>query len=292
MSDRMLDDRSYMREEERRGWSVTATLFVTLIVCFIVQRILEAKAPDFVGDCYLSLAGLREGRVYELITFQFLHAGFWHLAGNLLALYFFGPQCEEMFGSKRMLGLYLASGTIGGLLQVGLAALFPTWFAGGVLGASAGLFGLIAAFAARSPNDPITMLLFFILPITFPAKIFILIEALYSVAGMCHLFTDNVAYAAHFGGMLTGICFVRGPFWLANLHARRSLGRPSVRESSSAARRAWRRPRKRAEEMGATEFISREVDPILEKISAHGIHSLTAQERQILEAARNKMAKR
>ena len=45
-------------------------------------------------------------------------------------------------------------------------------------------------------------------------------------------------------------------------------------------------------EVPPDEFISREVDPILDKISAHGIHSLTERERQVLEAARSKMAKR
>src|SRR5581483_4727472 len=181
----VLDYRSYMREEQRRGWSVTAILFVTLIVCFIVQHIIEATRGYGFIDSYLALSldGLKQGRVYQLITFQFIHGGFWHLAGNLLALYFFGPQTEEMFGRRGMLGLYLASGTIGGLFQVGLAALFPFRFFGGVVGASAGLFGLIAAFAARSPNDPITLLLFFILPVTFPAKVFILIEAVFSLAG-------------------------------------------------------------------------------------------------------------
>jgi hypothetical protein len=56
--------------------------------------------------------------------------------------------------------------------------------------------------------------------------------------------------------------------------------------------RAGRSPGKYTEELPPAEFISREVDPILEKISAHGIHSLTDQEREILEAARSKMARR
>jgi membrane associated rhomboid family serine protease len=271
---------------------MTAILFVTLVICFIVQKVLETQAPFFIGSCALSLQGLREGRVYELITFQFMHGGVWHLAGNLLGLYFFGRATEEMFGGLAMLRLYLLSGTIGGLLQVGLAALFPAYFAGGVVGASAGLFGLIAAFASRAPEDSITMLIFFILPVTFPAKVFLLIEAAYSLAGMFRLFgLDNIAHAAHLGGMLTGIFFVRGPGWLAALNLRRYSSRPAEREAPSA-KRAWRRSRKRDDDLPATEFISREVDPILEKISAHGIHSLTEQERQILEAARNKMAKR
>jgi hypothetical protein len=66
------------------------------------------------------------------------------------------------------------------------------------------------------------------------------------------------------------------------------------REAAGAvvAKKVWRTPRKKADELPAGEFISREVDPILEKISAQGIHSLTERERQILEAARSRMAKR
>jgi len=280
-----------MREESRGGLSMTTILFVTLVVCFIAQKILEATARGFIDNCALSLQGLREGRVYELITFQFMHGGIWHLAGNLIGLYFFGRAAEDMFGGKAMLRLYLLAGTVGGLVQVGLAAAFPGLFAGGVVGASAGLFGLIAAFASRAPDDSITMLLFLILPVTFPAKVFLMIEGAVSLAGIFHLFgNDGIAHAAHLGGMLTGIFFVRGHAWLDGLNLRKYTGRRTPRETAS--RRAWKRPRKRSEEVPATEFISREVDPILEKISAHGIHSLTEQERQILEAARSKMAKR
>jgi len=271
---------------------MTMILFVTLIVCFVLQKVLFSTNPDLVENCALSLHGLRDGRIYELITFQFMHAGVWHLAGNLFTLYFFGRAAENMFGGMAMLRLYLLSGTIGGLLQVALAAIFPSFFAGGVVGASAGLFGLVAAFASRSPDDPITLLVFFVLPMTFPAKVLLLIEGAVSLAGIFHLFGyDGIAHAAHLGGMLTGILFVRGPGWLESLNLRRDIKRRSPREAASS-KRAWRPRRKRGDDVPATEFISREVDPILEKISAHGIHSLTEQERQILEAARNKMAKR
>ena len=102
----------------------------------------------------LSTYGLREGRIYELITFQFMHAGWMHLFGNMLGLYFFGRAMEEVLGRKGLLKLYLFSGTIGGLLQIILAFSFPNYFGGGVVGASAGVFGLIAAFAARAPDRP------------------------------------------------------------------------------------------------------------------------------------------
>jgi len=95
--------------------------------------------------------------------------------------------------------------------------------------------------------------------------------------------------------MLTGIAFIKWSGWFADagglwgMGARRRAPRPMAR---AAVLRAVRRPRKTAEELPPAEFISREVDPILEKISAHGIHSLTERERQILEAARSKMARR
>ena len=96
--------------------------------------------------------------------------------------------------------------------------------------------------------------------------------------------------------MLTGIAWIRWgmmsrpamqfwrPFWRRR-QPRRELARTAPKRASRSASR-------KAEEVPSAEFISREVDPILEKISAHGIHSLTERERQILEAARSKMARR
>ncbi len=293
-----------MREPDRGGWSMTTILLVTLVVCYIAQRIIGAVRPEWVDGLMLSLNGLRSGKVYELITFQFLHGGLWHLLGNMIGLYFFGRAVEALLGSRGMLTLYLVSGTVGGLLQVGLACL-PKYPDASVVGASAGVFGLIAAFAVNAPDDPITLLLFFILPVTFPAKVLLWAEGGIALFGVLEPFTSTptpglasgpgIAHAAHLGGMLTGIVWIRWrmssrslAFWRPFLR-RRSARRDSAGASS---KRPGRGGRRRPEELPPAEFISREVDPILEKISAHGIHSLTERERQILEAARSKMAKR
>lgn len=282
---------------------MTTILLVALVACYIVQKFLERwKGEPWVLDWLaLSNFGLRHGRVYQLITFQFLHGGLFHLLGNMIGLYFFGRAMEAMLGSRGMLKLYLASGTIGGLLQMAFAFAFPAVFNVPVVGASAGVFGLIAAFATHAPDDPITMLVFFVVPITFPAKVLLLVfgsVALLGVTGpFIHVnFESGVAHAAHLGGMLTGIVWIRmmmspnPPFQFWRSLARRPA---SKRETPAPpAKRAWKAARKKQEELPPGEFISREVDPILEKISAHGIQSLTDRERQILQAARNKMAKR
>ncbi|HEX4119843.1 MAG TPA: rhomboid family intramembrane serine protease [Verrucomicrobiae bacterium] len=297
----MLDDRQYMRTPYRPGWSMTTILLVTLVGCYIVQLFVQGmKGPGWMlGWLALSREGLEHGRIFQLITFQFLHGGVWHLLGNMVTLYFFGRAVEGMLGSRGMLKLYLVSGTVGGLVQVALQFALPHIFGGPVVGASAGIFGLVAAFAMHAPEDPIMLML---LPISFPAWVLLVGEGLYSLIGIigpiCHvnIFDPLVAHAAHLGGMLTGIVWIR---WvmapgrafdvLQNLKRRKT---PKREGSATTAKRAWKAPRKKAEELPAGEFISREVDPILEKISAQGIHSLTDRERQILEAARSRMAKR
>jgi membrane associated rhomboid family serine protease len=277
---------------------MTTILLISVFACFVVQTIAEGLWGYHRIDSLftLSLQGLKEGRIYQLVTFQFMHASLWHLLGNMIGLYFFGRSMEETLGKKGLLTLYLLSGTIGGLLQIALAFTFPAFFVGGVLGASAGVFGLIAAFATRSPDQPITLLVFFVLPVTFKAKVLLLIEAAIAFLGLFGYLTGNVAHAAHLGGMLTGIFYIR---WLGSLTRPFEFWRPFARRNppkrelvSAAPRRTWRSAGPPMEDLPPAEFISREVDPILEKISAQGIHSLTERERQILEAARNKMAKR
>ena len=300
----MLDDRPYMRTPYRPGWSMTTILLFTLGGCYLAQLLLEGlKGPTWVMDgLALSREGIAHGRVYQLLTFQFLHGSPMHLLLNMIGLYFFGRAVEEILGSRGMLKLYLASGAIGGLLQVGLAFAFRDTFKAEVVGASAGVFGLVAAFATRAPEQPITILLFFFLPVTFKAGLFLIIEGCISLVGILGplmpfpFFHSNIAHAAHLGGMLTGIAWIRwgmmprAPFnFWRPLWSRREPRRESAR---ATPKRSGKSASRKTEELPPAEFISREVDPILEKISAHGIQSLTARERQILEAARSKMARR
>jgi membrane associated rhomboid family serine protease len=283
---------------------MTTILLVSLVACFLLQSVLEGlKGQKWVMYWLaLSYEGIGAGRFYQLLTFQFLHGGFWHLLMNMIGLYFFGRAMEEMLGSRGMLKLYLLSGVVGGLAQVGLAVAFGDKFKAPVVGASAGIFGLIAAFATRVPDQPITMLIFFVLPVTFKARVLLIIEACIALAGILGpllsrpVSAGNVANGAHLGGMLAGIAWIRCGSWQRSPFNfwRPFWRRPQPRRAPprTASKRPWRSAAGKAEDLPPAEFISREVDPILEKISAHGIHSLTERERQILEAARSKMARR
>ena len=159
----------------------------------------------------------------------------------------------------------------------------------------------MGVLARLFPHREVYLLLFFILPIrlklhwvfwgSFAIAIFSIFTVIRTEAG------DSVAHAAHLGGLLYGA------FYVAKLVRNGGLmrflpGMPRIRfisddpaEGSGATRRRnWRKPKVvDAAEVAEGDFMSREVDPILDKISKQGIHSLSERERRILDKARSRM---
>jgi hypothetical protein len=109
---------------------------------------------------------------------------------------------------------------------------------------------------------------------------------------------NGVAHGAHLGGLLAGYGFIRLGIGLNEISWRWKPFRSRARKrqlvkAASVKTHQWPLSKSTlAADLPEEEFISKEVDPILDKISAHGIQSLTDRERRILEAARSKMAKR
>jgi membrane associated rhomboid family serine protease len=282
----MLEDRDYMRAPDygpSRWRTATAVILILNAVIFLIEALAPRLFPsDYLG---LSWAGLRHGYVWQLLTFQFLHAGLLHLFLNSLGVFSFGFAVEQLLGMKRFLWLYLISGVIGGLVHVLGGLVWPSHF--GVLmdgagnhfyipmvGASAGLFGLIAAFALMLPEQELRLLF---PPVTVSARVLLLVSLGVSILGVV-IDTSNVAHGAHAGGILGGWLMLRFFAW----QSRRALYQHE-REPEPPPGKAFK---------SETDFVSKEVDPILEKISRQGIQSLTASERKILDEARRKMEKR
>jgi len=286
-----LADRFYMREGYHPP-RVTTRLIVVLVSIYLIQSLLFFYGDlDISLHLALSVRGVRHGEIWQLLTFQFLHAfpWPWHVLFNCIALYFFGRRVEEMLGARKYLMVYLLSGLGGGLLQVLTTAVLPRHADGPVVGASAGVCGLIAIYCAVNPMAELTTWIYF-LPITIRARYFLWFLTGISIFGTLIPF-DGVANAAHLGGILVGLGYVRYglgssrelPGWVP-WPLRRERQNPVGSLAKNSPRR---RPIARARPV--SDFISREVDPILEKIAAQGIHSLTDKERKILEAARKRM---
>lgn len=296
----VINDRDYMREPDfRRGWPLAIWLVIANAAAFLAQSlgdmVFRARVPGGLSPVdalfALSLDGLRHGYVWQLLTFQFMHGGLLHLLLNCFVIYMFGRPLEEALGRRKFLTLYLAGGCVGGLVQMLAALVSERLFGGAVVGASAGAFALVAAYATLFPERPLTLLLFFVLPVTMRAKYLLVVSGVLAVLGL--LAPGGVAHAAHLGGLLTGVAAIR---WAGRwqwkprrpglFRRRPRLVTTLARGSASPAVSADERP---PDELTPDEFLSKEVDPILDKISAHGIQSLTEREKRILEAARARM---
>jgi membrane associated rhomboid family serine protease len=301
----MLADRQYMREPSYRpAMSLTLKLVLINVIVFIVEcvaypgggKLLPTFAPD---DLFaLNISGLKHGYVWQFFTYQFMHGGFFHLLFNNLTLFAFGRVMEDTLGKSRYLVLYLASGVFGGLLQAFSAWVWPQYFGGSVVGASASILGIVAAFAMLYPEHQLRVYIFFVIPVTVRAKYILFISIIWAALGISFPQTPlggHVAHAAHMGGILAGMFFVRYAMeWKFKWPQRKTPQRrpsPEFVSASKSKGTSWREAVPPAEQVSPDEFISREVDPILDKISAHGIQSLTDHERKVLDAARKKMAK-
>jgi membrane associated rhomboid family serine protease len=292
----MLDDRYYMRRQPFRiPWSATLVLLIVNAAVFAVDYGIRTIWGFPTSQYFaLSVDGLRHGFVWQLLTYQFMHGGPIHLLLNCWAIFVFGREVESALGRTSFLTLYFSSGVVGGLVQALAGVLIGGQFAIPVVGASAGAFGLVAAFAVLYPERPLMLLLFFIFPVSMRAKFLLIFEAVATGFGL-FWGRDNVAHAAHLGGMLSGILFIRYAIHWHWPEFRRIRAQPQRRLVTVPPRgpTGWGHSQSASDEdLPPEEFLAKEVDPILDKISAHGIHSLTARERRILETAREKMGKR
>lgn len=179
---------------------VTYVLLVSNLLIFGMQLLF--------GDVMLqrfALWPLQHGFApWQLLTCAFLHGSPMHLATNMFGLWMFGRDVERATGSARFAQLYGASVLTAGLAQLAYSSFFasdpvPT------VGASGGLFGVLAAFAWLFPRRKVILL---IPPIPMPAPVFVVLYAaveLYS--GVTGTFA-GVAHFAHLGGLIGGLLLI------------------------------------------------------------------------------------
>jgi len=134
-----------------------------------------------------------------LITYQFLHANFMHVFGNMIFLFVFGDDIEELIGHWRFLAFYLASGVGAGLAFVLSAPGAPVL----LIGASGSVAGVIAAYLMYRPCEKVTVLLGLI-PLRVRAFWVIGGWAIWQVIEAASRDQEGIAYWAHVGGLATG----------------------------------------------------------------------------------------
>jgi membrane associated rhomboid family serine protease len=302
-------DREYYRRDGpsllSRGQACKWLIIINVVV-FIMQMLTTSR-PDplddigFVGpgSSFSSLTSffaldanaVLHGQVWRLLTYAFLHDpnSLWHLVFNMLFLFWFGNDVENLYGSRETVLFYLAAALFGGICFV-LANL------AGVpgdrcIGASGAVMAIMVLCALHYPHR--VLLLFFFLPV--PIWIFILFmlgtDAYSLLMALQHHMPvpSQTAVAVHLGGAGFALLYYQQNWRLANLSSgfrdfRRQLSRPRLRvyTEEHVAPQATSRSSGGAGAADVDEQMEAKVDYVLEKVARSGQDSLTESERQIL----------
>ena len=205
-------------------WSVTTWLIVANVFVFLLDlspalpiavvvtpagHVDRYRLLDYFGQ-FTVAAAVHGVQLWRFVTFQFLHAGPQHLVFNMLALFFFGPIVEPVLGRGRYLAFYLLSGVAGGVLLYACYVVGLTFAADPrmtLVGASAGIFGVLVAAAVVAPD--IDLLVFGIVPV--PARV-----GAWAMIGIAAFTVLTGGFnaggeAAHLGGAAAGYALITHP---------------------------------------------------------------------------------
>ena len=253
---------------------VKLILILTIGVYVVQKMFLDAWMIEWFAVTAQALYSLQ---IWRLVTYMFLHANPDHILWNMFMFWMLGAMLERQLGTKPFLTLYFACGVAGGLFEAGFNGVMcyeygAQTFAGHAfltmpaVGASAGVAGVLVAFATLNPRAK--FLILFLIPVEAW-----LVALVYALAETRHVFlalwggqwADNVAHAAHVGGMVPGFFWIK---W-GSIMDRIQAGRPQFKVVRDVA--------------PPTDEEEDEEDRILQKIHDEGIDSLSVGEKMYLQ---------
>ncbi len=230
-------------------------------------------------------------RPWTFVTYMFVHGGLFHLVGNSIALFVFGPPVERRLGSTAFLFFYLYCGLGAAITSLLLWTVAPS-FIHPFIGASGAVLGVAFAFAKFHPDAKLYV---FPLPMPIKARTLVAIMAGLDVFGAL-MGSDGVAHVAHLGGLLCGWLFfvIQGggksfePPHIAPPRARIPVAAPAAELGTGGTAPRRERLTERAPSAPVRDPVMDErleMDRLLDKISAAGIDALSADERRFLDEA-------
>ena len=251
---------------------------------------MDFEKPSVIQEWFqLESSKVFRGQIWRLLTCAFCHdrSSLFHIFFNMLFLYMIGPKLESMYGSREFLWFYCVSAVAASLFYMLLNML--TGATNPMIGASGAVMGIIVLIAMNFPRQIVQVLFVFPVELRWIAIFYAVITAyplLLSISGSN--VGDNVAHAAHMGGMMfgyfyfkQGIRLTKGVAGLSTWWRARQRGLKVVSSDPMPSKSDLK-----------TEQLKHDVDTILEKISQHGESSLTSSERKTLEKASRELRQR
>jgi membrane associated rhomboid family serine protease len=265
---------------------VVKKLMIINGVVFLSQQIVGLFYPNLIESIFgLHHVGFaQEFKLWQVVTYMFLHGGWFHIIFNLLGLWMFAGELEQIWGGILFLRYYLITG-----IGAGLCIAFMNYYMYAqyhidpvTIGASGAIYGILLAYGLTWPNRQV--MLYFIIPVK--------IKYLVAIFGMIEFFGTlstaagtggNISHIGHLGGILCGLIYLL-----------LRLRRPAIREYAGEKTgdnfilRILKKARVKNKKKEIEKRIQAKkvIDELLEKIARHGMSSLSPQEKKNLEWAR------
>ncbi|MEP5338604.1 MAG: rhomboid family intramembrane serine protease [Algibacter sp.] len=267
---------------------VNVGIFAILSIITTVCYLLTDSHIEFFKDNLALPANLKSllFKPWTLITFFFTHFHFWHLLGNMIALYFFGRFFSTFFNARLFLNYFILGGLFSGLIFVVSYNVFPALIGANtsLVGASGAVFAILFGATAKAPNYIFNFFGVLRIPLW-------VLSSLYTI-----MFISSIPYAnaggelAHLGGAFLGYFYTKQLDSGKNIGAFLERIMEAVRNMFKAAKKGpLKTVHKNKSKVGGytkSDFKKfnnqKRIDVILDKISKSGYDSLTADEKELL----------
>lgn len=288
---------------------VTKNIIIINVLFFLAMYVTPRYGIDLTQTMGLHFFMASDFKIYQLLTYMFMHGNFAHILFNMFAVWMFGRIVESAWGSRRFLIYYLICGIGAGLFQeivqyidyvasgmqaydsvdIGTAVIPMDTYLNMLttVGASGAVYGILLAFGLSYPEERL-----FIIPIPIPikAKYFVIGYAVIELLSGLYGSNDGVAHFAHLGGMVVGFLLIL--YWtkqnsmsggylekINNWFQNRRKPKMKVHYGEKEADYQYNARKKENQE---------EIDRILDKVRKSGYESLTVDEKKKLFESSNK----
>jgi membrane associated rhomboid family serine protease len=198
---------------------ITPAVKYIVLACsgvFVLQTLLELFLPSSVTAWFnhefglVPLGPIPGLRIWQPFTYIFLHGGLMHLLINMLMLWMFGRNLEEVWGKKRFINYFFLCGVGAGLITI-LVKITPLLWGhrpsdAPTIGASGAIFGILIANAILFPDRQVWIFFFLV---SIPMRVFVAVMGLIEFFSTLGSGGDNVSHLCHLGGMLVGWLYLR-----------------------------------------------------------------------------------
>lgn len=257
--------------------SVVTQLIIVNAIVYVVQLL----SHNWLTEAWLLYTGWyhEPWQAYRLLTYGFLHSpgDLWHILMNMFALWLFGRDIENRYGSREFLAFYLIAIVVAGIIWTiseipNADPTRPT----AMFGASGGVTAVLVLYAFNFPHQTVYYNFFIPMPMWLLAVIFVGADAIHAINR-----AGAIAFTAHLGGAMFAFLYYQ---WRWRLE--------SLMPTGDLLKRLKPKPKLRVHDPEEAEQTDKAVDDILKKIQDHGRDSLTRRELRILEDASREYQKR